>query len=70
MKKSVAAKMYWFNYTARRRHEEQMRRENMTLNRKFTHGLTKAYTSLKVIWLNFLLKLQWYFRQWVAKCQK
>jgi hypothetical protein len=59
MKKSIAAKNYWFNYTAKRRYEEQMRRDQMTIQKKFSHALTKQYAHM----MNFFVRL-WYAIQW------
>lgn len=53
MKKSIAARNYWFNYTARKNHEYQMRMNQRSMMTKFNHILSYAakISTNYIVWL-------------------
>ncbi len=67
MKKSIAARNYWFNYTARRRFEEENRRNQMTMSQKFNHGV-KTIGRISMNYLAYLwARLVWLFKFYTKK---
>ncbi len=57
MKKSIAARNYWFNYTARMRHDREMKKNHFKSEHPFTHFLLTMWLYFKATGKNLFKKV-------------